>query len=599
MSDPAALSILFPAVVAGVLGGLAHLLWWPAPKVQRGLALSWHFLVVLVVLLVASSDVFSRAPVQVFLTAPVLGLLSWQVGRYQVRSRLRSALLVATCLLPGGFLLTLVLPPDGVRDPVQWLWQPASSGTGLLVWGHLLGTVLPLVATALDLRTAPRSTSWRDAARVLVGVIVGPGALWLGSSLVAHPVRIRLLVACSAPILVALLAWSVRGRDGWRPRADPATRVALATAMARVLQGTTNRLGSELALAASHARTLSNEVPTRLTGPINDLLVVLQRGQDMAGSLGRFADTQAPSRAVVDVGTAVERAIARVQRELGGEFSIAARPRDARVWTDALSLERSLSALLRNAIQAQTIQESDGAVQITLTEQTPAERSTGLVAGSLSRQQYLVIEIQDAGDGMTPNTLERCLEPFFSTRENQDGLGLLAPLGLVRTEGAALALTSGSRGSRATLWVPRGAHAATTGNDQWAWSLVGTAGTSRDVILLGSADLQVEMYGLFLDAREVSWSLLTDVADLTTGQIAPRTDGVLLLLYTPTDAELSDLARWLLPRFVRIVAPPAMVAALVNRGIDPDQVFAYDNLRTRTVVSTVIAALTPPLAEEG
>jgi hypothetical protein len=292
----------------------------------------------------------------------------------------------------------------------------------------------------------------------------------------------------------------------------------------------------------------------------------------------------------------MERAIARVQRDQGGEFFIAARPRDARVWTDALSLERSLTALLRNAIQAQAAQGTVGVVQITLTEKAPGERTSGLVAGSLSSQQYLVVEIQDAGDGMTRNTLERCLEPFFSTRENQDGLGLLAPLGLVRTEGAALALTSSSRGACATLWVPRGANTTTTENDQWAWSLVGTTGTSRDVILLGSNDLQVEMYGLFLDAREVSWSVLTDVGVLTAGQIAPRTDGVLLLLYTPDDTELSDLARWLLPRFVRIVAPPTTVAALVNRGFDPDQVFAYDNLRPRTVVSTVIAALNPTAA---
>ena len=104
VSDPSTLSILLSAVMAGVVGGLAHLLWWPVPKVQRGLALSWHFVVVMVMLLVAASDVFSLAPVQVFLTAPVLGLLSWQVGRYQARGRLRNAFLVAICLVFVGIL---------------------------------------------------------------------------------------------------------------------------------------------------------------------------------------------------------------------------------------------------------------------------------------------------------------------------------------------------------------------------------------------------------------------------------------------------------------------------------------------------------------
>ena len=122
---------------------------------------------------------------------------------------------------------------------------------------------------------------------------------------------------------------------------------------------------------------------------------------------------------------------------------------------------------------------------------------------------------------------------------------------------------------------------------------MGTEDARRDVILVGSDSLQMELYGLFFDARGVSWGALSDIANLTEGQLAPRTDGVLLLLEIPSEDEIADLARWLLPRFVRVVGLPATVSALVNRGFGPEQVLAYDERSTRTVVSTVIDALSP------
>ncbi|HCH61826.1 MAG: hypothetical protein CL927_05385 [Deltaproteobacteria bacterium] len=553
----------------------------------------WHLTAAAVLGLAAASDVFPFGAVLVWLSAAPLSLLIWQIGRYEKEGKLSNAVPVAVSIFPGGILLTLALPPGGPNEPMVWMEQATVFPIALLVWGHCIGAVLPLALAMREGLNSQSGAPIRDAARVGMGMLMGLILLCAGSFLSSHAVVIRFSLSLLVPLLVVGLAWSVRGHEGWRPRTDPATKVALAMAMARVLQGTTNRLGAELALAASHARALSDEVPSRLVGPINDLLVVLQRGQDMAGSLGRFSETQVPSRAVVDVGKALERSIARVQREIGGEFKIVERPREARVWIDALSLERALRALLRNAVEAQDARDSDARIEIRLQAHTPVERSSSLMAGSLRNQEYLLAEIEDSGDGMTPHARERCLEPFFTTREKHDGLGLLAPLGLVHSEGAALDVVSGGRGTRVSLWIPRGKGAAVAADSQWEWSLVGTDDVRRDVILVGSDTLQMELYGLFFDARGVSWGALPDIGMLTTGQLAPRTDGVLLLLDMPEGADLSDLARWLLPRFVRVVALPSTVAALVNRGFGPEQVLAYDDRHTRTVVSTVIDALLP------
>jgi CheY-like chemotaxis protein len=56
-------------------------------------------------------------------------------------------------------------------------------------------------------------------------------------------------------------------------------------------------------------------------------------------------------------------------------------------------------------------------------------RGEGTEAASSS---YVYIEIADTGAGMTPDTLNRIFDPFFSTKFSGRGLGLAAVMGIVR-----------------------------------------------------------------------------------------------------------------------------------------------------------------------
>ena len=64
-------------------------------------------------------------------------------------------------------------------------------------------------------------------------------------------------------------------------------------------------------------------------------------------------------------------------------------------------------------------------------------------AGSeLKEGEYVVLEVEDCGMGMSEESQSRCFEPFFSTKFTGRGLGLAAVLGIVRAHGGVLELES-------------------------------------------------------------------------------------------------------------------------------------------------------------
>lgn len=111
-------------------------------------------------------------------------------------------------------------------------------------------------------------------------------------------------------------------------------------------------------------------------------------------------------------------------------------PALAAVEGDPRQLLHVVLALLHNAAEAGP---HGGPVRVrtrsVLLDAAYCRALAGLVPG-----QYAQLTIEDQGVGMDPETLARCFEPFYSTKERGRGMGLAACYGIITNHGGHLSL---------------------------------------------------------------------------------------------------------------------------------------------------------------
>ena len=141
---------------------------------------------------------------------------------------------------------------------------------------------------------------------------------------------------------------------------------------------------------------------------------------------------------------------------------------------------------------------------------------------------YVMITVSDDGPGMDAETRRHVFEPFFTTKQTGHGLGLAAVLGIVRTHGGGIRVTSTpGRGARFQVLWPAAITAAIS-----AVSPVVTAG-SQTVLVIDDEDLVREVVARMVE--ELGYAAIT-AADGKSGLAmieAQTVDAVLVDLTMP------------------------------------------------------------------
>ena len=164
-------------------------------------------------------------------------------------------------------------------------------------------------------------------------------------------------------------------------------------------------------------------------------LSALERARDLTRQLLTFASGGAPARKILPVPRLLEDA---VKLGLGGS---SLRPRFELepdlppVHADEGQMSQLLNNLLVNARQATT-----GAGEVVVRARRRTVRNgelPGLGAGD-----YVEISIQDRGHGISPETLPRVFDPFYTTRPTGTGLGLATSHSIARRHGGHIGIAS-------------------------------------------------------------------------------------------------------------------------------------------------------------
>jgi CheY-like chemotaxis protein len=229
---------------------------------------------------------------------------------------------------------------------------------------------------------------------------------------------------------------------------------------------------------------------------------------------------------------------------------------------------------------------------------TLAAAAEEVVAGhahpmGLKPGRYVRLAVSDTGTGMDQRTLERALEPFFTTKPQDKGTGLGLPMakGFAEQSGGALAIESASgQGTTVTLWLP--VADAQQEVAQVQPGLTPVAGLARRVLVVDDEDMvretlvaSLEEAGFavlaaengvealaLLDAGEPVDALVTDLAMPGMGGIAlirevhARRPGMPTVLLTGYAGEAAHLAvSGTPPNGFLLLRKPVSAAQIVDR----------------------------------
>jgi PAS domain S-box-containing protein len=198
-----------------------------------------------------------------------------------------------------------------------------------------------------------------------------------------------------------------------------------------------------------HRKALGGEREQRL---VEGALQSAERAKTLVQRLLAFARRQPLQPGPVDLPELVRGMVELIASTSGPQIRIEARLDPALPFAraDANQLEM---AILNLAVNARDAMAGGGVLTLGGSAETIA---AGQVAG-LAPGRYVRLTVADTGTGMDEATLERAIEPFFSTKGvgRGTGLGLSMVHGLAAQLGGALTLDSRvGEGTVAALWLP-------------------------------------------------------------------------------------------------------------------------------------------------
>lgn len=189
---------------------------------------------------------------------------------------------------------------------------------------------------------------------------------------------------------------------------------------------------------------------------VDTALAAVARGATVASQLLAFARRQPMQPRVVDLARILSRLTGLVHQALGADIEVRT-AFAANAWNVALDPHLFESAMLNLAINAKDAMPGGGRLEITLAN-VELDPHGPVFPPDLRAGSYVRLSVADNGHGMSPEVLERAVEPFYTTKlaDRGSGLGLSMVYGFVKQSGGHLQLESEvDVGTTVHLYFPR------------------------------------------------------------------------------------------------------------------------------------------------
>ncbi|HWV00993.1 MAG TPA: PAS domain-containing protein [Devosia sp.] len=279
-----------------------------------------------------------------------------------------------------------------------------------------------------------------------------------------------------------------------------------------------------------------------------DLMSIKQSANRAAGltrQLLAFSRRQTLRPQILEIPTHVDDLTVLLKRLIGEQITLHVDHAQS-VWpvkADLVQLEQVVVNLVVNARDAMP---NGGSITIRTRNVAEAEAATMTYTG-MPAADYVLIEVEDTGTGMTPEIMEKIFEPFFSTKElgKGTGLGLSTVYGIIKQTGGFIYPESQlGVGTVFRIFLPR--HVPAEGEvvaKQQAAVVKDLTGHER-ILLVEDEDnvrsfsaraLRATGYEVFeADSGEEALDVLADIGNqidlMVSDVVMPEMDGPALLL---------------------------------------------------------------------
>jgi len=234
-------------------------------------------------------------------------------------------------------------------------------------------------------------------------------------------------------------------------------------AIGKLAGGIAHDFNNILQSIQGHAELADSQInrTSKATGNIREIGRATERASSLVSKLLTFSRMDSGEPMIVDLDRTAAEIQPMLQRMLGENHPLEITPgvRVPTVMADPSQIEQLLVNLCVNARDAMA---EGGPIRVRTRRVEPDAMAAESLSDVRAGQLYALLEVEDEGEGMAPETVDRIFEPFYTTKESGSGtgLGLSIVYGIVqRCQGFMRVDSTPGEGTRMQVFLP-GLHVA-------------------------------------------------------------------------------------------------------------------------------------------
>ncbi len=406
--------------------------------------------------------------------------------------------------------------------------------------GHLLPASRPLSAEGLRGLWAGRETLLQD--RVAVATVDGRELGVILSTLIPS--------AADASHSVPVAALDVTADEQLKRRQAELVQAQKMEVVGQLSGAVAHDFNNLLAIILSNLRFLHGrcgaDADAELGEILGDALSAAEDGAVLTRRLLAFARQQPLEPQWFDLDLFIEHTGRFLRRLTGKDIELVVR-RTGGALPVRVDRQQFESVLLNLAINARDAMPAGGRLTIDLHRHSAPAWGQG--HGGLAPGRYALVRVSDTGTGMSPETLARACEPFYSTKPmgKGSGLGLSTALSFARQSGGDLRIESAlGQGTSVSLYLPEAAPDPAESDPAGAGSAPGAAAHRTPTILVVDDDERIRRFASRALAELGHRVMEAESAAAAIGVLEanPEVELVLSDIVMPGEPDGLGLARW-------------------------------------------------------